>query len=60
MARAGAPSRRTRSDEHWIERQNALVAELHKLDRLVGIRNVILQRLQEHLTEEEKRALSQS
>jgi len=63
VARAGSQKHRdrkagARSDDYWIERQNALVGELHALDRALGVRNVILQRLGDHLTEEEKHALA--
>lgn len=68
MARAGSKKHRERhgprvtmiaQDEmHWIERHNALVSELWELDRALDVRNVILQRLQEHLTPEEKTELT--
>jgi hypothetical protein len=58
MARAGAPSRRARSDEYWITRQNELVDLLWRYDYMIGVRNLIIQRLQEHLTPEERKALA--
>lgn len=63
MARAGSKKHRdrvsgARSDDYWIERQNELVGTLWRLDRMVGVRNVILQRLSAHLTDDERKALA--
>lgn len=41
-----------------LKRQNELVAELWRYDKMIGTRNMILQKLRDHLTPEEKEALS--
>ena len=63
MARGGSQKHREklggrkRPDEYWIERQNQLVDTIWRQDAMLGVRNRIIQRLGEHLTDEERSAL---
>lgn len=72
MARAGAPSERNKrqraldDDERkeleaarrYMRARDELVGELWELDAALGVRNKILQRLQAHLTDDDKQALA--
>lgn len=64
MARAGSKKHRAREAPEaakalrYMQARDELVSELWELDRALGVRNVILQRLAEHLTPQERRALA--
>jgi len=70
VARAGSKAHRVKrgldEDERkeleiarrYMKARDELVSELWRFDRMLGVRNMIIQRLQDHLTPEEKEALA--
>lgn len=63
MAKTARQARRARKKENRPksqgQREDELVTEIWALDRMVGVRNVILQRLQDQLTPDERAALAE-
>ena len=68
MARAGSKKHREKkpkwlghrplNPDELLTRQNELVDTIWRQDKMLGIRNIILQRLQDSLTPEEKKLLA--